>query len=218
MPFFPARDVSDSRVLSLCLAVISHTKRHMSDILRHGRNQWCCVRRRPSHPPRERSAGCSSTRRRTGLIPRHGSCRSTYGAPGARRRRSAPTFLGYNAGWWGICVLVAVLTTLALAGHVATVRAPCRRPDRHGVRGHTDSVELEESAAELPTAAQTAVTRHTASTSSACPPPSPAACTSARPARTACCTSSGCSCSAAATSPDPSRPSHRWSVRPPGSG
>jgi predicted MFS family arabinose efflux permease len=124
----------------------------------------------------------------------------------------------YLAGWQGVCVLVAVLTALALARHLAAPCAPCPRPDRHGVREHTQAVEPEEGAAELATAAQSAVIRHTASTSSACPPPSPAACTSARPARTARCTSSGCSCSAAATSPAPSRPSRRWSARPPGSG
>ncbi len=124
----------------------------------------------------------------------------------------------YNAGWRGLCVLVAVLTVLALAHHIATLRASSRRPDRQGERGLTDAVELEEGAAELPRAARTAATRRTASTSSVCPPPSPAAGTSARPARSARCTSSGCSCSAAATSPDPSRSSRRWSVRPPESG
>jgi hypothetical protein len=46
-------------------------------------------------------------------------------------------------------MLVAVLTVLALARHLAAMRAPGRRPDRDGERGLTDAVESEEGATKL---------------------------------------------------------------------
>ncbi|MCQ9181491.1 MFS transporter [Streptomyces sp. IBSBF 2953] len=66
---------------------------------------------------------------------------------------SAGSWLGVRAygqgGWWGVCALVALLTALGLARHLAAVRAPGRRPDRHGERGLADAAELEEGAPKL---------------------------------------------------------------------